>query len=103
MQVLTIMRVKDGTATEDLLPWFEPEAAKAWEYCAADMIRTIHFIANASGVVFLWEAPDVEIVRDAVDQLPMMQGGFLDLEVIPLKNYTGFDQLFANNENREGQ
>ena len=95
MQVLTIMRVRAGTVTEDLLPCFEREAAKAWEHYAAGMLRTMHFIADAQGAVFLWEAPDVETVNDAINGLPMMIGGFLDVEVIPLSNYTGFDQLFG--------
>lgn len=87
----------------ELLPYFELEAAKAWEHYAAGMVRSMHFIADAQGVVFLWEAPDVETVNDAIGGLPMVQGGFLEVEVISLKNYTGFDQLFARDDQKGGQ
>ena len=94
MQVLTIMRVRPGTDIADLVPYFEAEATRAWELYASGTVRAMHSIADAQGVVFLWEAPDVEAVSGAVSALPMMQAGFLDVDVIPLRNYTGFDQLF---------
>jgi len=95
MQFLMIARVPEGVSMEELLPHFKPEAAKAWQHYAADMIRTMHFIADARGVVFLWEAASIEAVNEAIAELPMKQAGLLNVEVIPLKAYTGFDQLFA--------
>ncbi len=94
MQFLMIARVTEDTPTERLLPYFKTEAAKVWEYYAADMLRSMNFIADGRGVVFLWEAPSIETVNEAINALPMMQAGLLNAEIIPLKAWTGFEQLF---------
>lgn len=94
MQFLMIARMK-GTPVEEVLPFVKPEAAKSWEYYAADMIRTMYYIADMSGVVFLWEAPNLEVINEAIAQLPMKQAGVLEFEVLPLKPYTGIGELFA--------
>ncbi len=95
MQVLVIARVIAGTAIEKVLPLVKPEAAKVWEYYAADLVRTVHYFADNSGAVLLFEAPNLEAVNGAVTQLPMVQAGVLECEVIPLAPYTGIAELFA--------
>jgi hypothetical protein len=95
MQVLVIARVVAGTAMEKVLPLVKPEAAKVWEYYAANLVHTIHYIADMSGAVLLFEAPSVEAVNEAVAQLPMVQAGLLQCEVLPLAPFTGFAKLFA--------
>ncbi len=95
MQVLVIARVIAGTAIEKVLPLVKPEAAKVWEYYAADLVRTVHYFADNSGAVLLFEAPNLEAVNGAVTQLPMVQAGLLECEVIPLAPYTGIAELFA--------
>ncbi len=95
MQVLVIARVIAGTAIEKVLPLVKPEAAKVWEYYAADIVRTVHYFADNSGAVLLFEAPNLEAVNGAVTQLPMVQAGLLECEVIPLAPYTGIAELFA--------
>lgn len=95
MQVLVIARVIAGTAIDTVLPLVKPEAAKVWEYYAADLVRTVHYFADNSGAVLLFEAPNLEAVNGAVTQLPMVQAGLLECEVIPLAPYTGIAELFA--------
>lgn len=95
MQFLMIAQAVEGTPIEKILPFVKPEAAKSWEYYAADMIRSMYYIADMSGVVFLWEAPSLEAVNEAIAQLPMKQAGVLQFKVISLKPYTGIDELFA--------
>lgn len=95
MQVLVIARVVAGTAMEKVLPLVKPEAAKVWEYYAANLVHTIHYIADHSGAVLLFEAPSVEAVNEAVAKLPMVEAGVLECEVIPLAPYTGLAELFA--------
>lgn len=95
MQFLMIARVAEGTPKEKVLPLVKSEAAKIWEYYAADRVRAVYYIADMSGAVALWEAASLEEVHEAAKHLPMVQAGALQLEFIPLKPYTGIDQLFA--------
>ncbi|WP_026082467.1 hypothetical protein [Mastigocladopsis repens] len=96
MQVLVIARIVAGTAREKILPLIKPEAAKVWEYVAADLVRTVHYIADHSGAVLLFEATSVEAVNEAIAQLPMVQAGVLQCEVLPLVPFTGLKELFAD-------
>lgn len=41
-----IARVVDGTPIELLLSLVKPEAAKVWEYYAADRIRSVYYFAD---------------------------------------------------------
>lgn len=95
MQFLVIAKVIQGTPMEKVLPLVKPEAAKVWEYYAADAVRNIYYIADMSGAVLLWEAPSLEAVTEMVSQLPMVQEGVLQADITPLKPYTGTESLFA--------
>lgn len=95
MQFLIIARAAAGTPIEQVLPFVKSEAEKVWEYYAADMLRTIHYIADMSGAVLMFEAMSLEAVQEAVAQFPMAQANVLQFEILPLKPYTGLDALFG--------
>lgn len=95
MQVLVIARVKPGIPMEQVLPFVSPEAVQAWEFYAAEQIRQMYYIADMSGAVMLWEGESVESVTKEAQKLPMYEAGVLDLEILPLKPYTGYASLFA--------
>jgi muconolactone delta-isomerase len=95
MQVLVIARIPETVSAEQVLPYVAAEAAEVWENYAADMLRTIHYIADMSGAVLLFEASSVEAVEAALPKFPMIAKGFLKCEVIPLKPYIGLASLFA--------
>ncbi len=95
MQVLVIARVKPGIPMEQVLPFVSPEAVQAWEFYASEQIRQMYYIADMSGAVMLWEGESVESVTKEAQKLPMYEAGVLDLEILPLKPYTGYASLFA--------
>ncbi len=95
MQFLVIGRITAGTEIEQVLPFVKPEAAKAWELYASNHLRSIHYIADKSGAVLLFEANNLEEVNAMVAQLPMAQAGVLQFEVTPLLPYTGIEALFV--------
>lgn len=95
MQFLLIGRIPQGIAIEKVLPLVQPEAAKVWELYTSDQLRSIHYIADKSGVVLLYEANRLEEVDEVVASLPMVQAGVLKFEIIPLMPFTGIEELFA--------
>ena len=95
MQVLVIARISAGVTPEQVMPHVAAEAAEVWNNYAADMLRMIHYIADMSGAVLLFEAPNVETVEAALPKFPMIAKGLLTSEVIPLKPYVGIASLFA--------
>jgi hypothetical protein len=52
MQFLVIARIAEKTSPEKVLPYIKPEAKKVWEYYLAEIVRSIHYIADMSGAVF---------------------------------------------------
>lgn len=94
MQFLVIAQIKENTSGESAEPYIKPEAEKVWEYYAADVVRSIHYIADMSGAVLMIEA-NVSTAREIVAQFPMAKNDVLDFQILPLKPYTGLEALFA--------
>lgn len=95
MQFLLIARVVEGVSMEQVLPHVNDEAAKVWEEYTADVVRSIHYIADMSGAVLMCEAANLEGMQEIAAQFPMVKAGVLKIEVLPLKPYTGLQSLFA--------
>ena len=95
MQFLVIARVAEGTSPDRVLPYVKPEAEKVWQYYAADVVRSIHYIADMSGAVLMLEADSLETARKIVAQFPMAKDNILNFDILPLKPYTGLEALFA--------
>lgn len=99
MLFLVIARVVEGTPLEQVVPLVKPESAKIWEYYASDRVRSVYYFADMGGAVLLYEAASLAEAQAAIDELPMGQAGVLKFEIIPLKPYLGFEQLFAKETN----
>lgn len=94
MLFLMIARVVNGTSTEQLLSLVKPEAAKVWEYYAADRIRSVYYFADMGGAVLMYDAANLAEATAAAAEFPMAKAGVLHFEIIPLKPYVGIEQLF---------
>lgn len=95
MQVLVIARVKNKIPLEQVLPFVSAEANRAWKFYASEQIRQMYYIADMSGAVMLWEGENIESVTQEAQKLPMFKESILELEILPLKPYTGYASLFA--------
>ncbi|MBD2460268.1 hypothetical protein H6G89_04350 [Oscillatoria sp. FACHB-1407] len=95
MQFLVLGRITKGVSVEQVMPHVKAEAEAVWQNYAADIVRSIHYIADMSGAVILCEADDLETMQAAVAQLPMAKANVLQFEILPLKPYTGLEALFA--------
>lgn len=95
MQFLLIGRIPKDVAAEQAMPYVQAEAQKVWEKYSADVVRSIHYIANMSGAVLMCEAESLSAMQKIADEFPMVKAGVLKMEVLPLKPYTGLESLFA--------
>lgn len=96
MQFLVLARMVEGTPMEKMLPLVKGEAAKVWESYAVERVRSMYYIADMSGAVLLCEANSLEELKDSFAQFPMVQAQVLNLEILPLKPYTGIEALFTH-------
>ncbi len=100
MQFLVIARITEGISLDKVKSHIKPEVEKVWEYYSANILRSIYYIADLSGTVMMLEADSSETVREKMAQLPMVENNVLDLEILPLKAYTGLEALFAEKGDR---
>lgn len=95
MQFLVLARVAEGVAIEQVLPYVKAEAEAVWQKYAAEIVRSIYYIADMSGAVLICEAANLDAMQEITAQFPMAKAGLLKFEILPLKPYTGLESLFA--------
>lgn len=95
MQILVILKVSAGVSLEQVNSLVKPEAAAVWQHYVNDQIRSIHYRDDQPGVVILLEMSDSNAATELVKTFPMVQQGVLEFEIIPLKPFSAFEQLFA--------
>ncbi len=60
------------------------------------MVRELYFNAEEHTAVLVLECQDMQAARQILAQLPLVQAGLIEFEVIPLTPYDGFERLFGN-------
>jgi len=94
MKVLALGR--DLVAQDDLrFAELRPaEARTVWGLLQRDVLREVYYRADRANGVLVFEVPDVDAARAAVDSLPLVAAGLIDFDLVPLKPYPGFARLF---------
>ena len=85
----------DGISLEQMYPYIKPEAAKVWELYTAGSVRTIYYRDDVPGAILILEVADAIEASEIVKTLPLVNNDLLAVEIIPLKPYTGLEQLFT--------
>ena len=99
MQFLVILRVKPGIPNEQIGSLVKPEAQKVWSGIKSGLVRQIWYFTDTEGAIGgaigIGEAADEQKLQRFIEQLPMVQGDVLAVEVMPLQPYIGLESLFA--------
>jgi muconolactone delta-isomerase len=67
------------------------ETARVRELYASGLLRQIWKRGDIPGATLLWEAASEDEVRAALDSLPIVQAGLLEIvALVPLEPYSGF-------------
>jgi hypothetical protein len=97
VKILAIGHARTGIRWEHIAPYVGEEARSVWELYESDRVREYYLRADhRPGVVVVFESDDVSEAERLVAALPMVEAGLLDFEVIPLRPYIGFRELFEN-------
>lgn len=95
MQVLFIGRL-NTEPTGAVLELVKAEAESIWKLYAADKVRSFHYLADMSGAVMMLNVQGLAEAEAISGELPLVQAGFLDVQLLLLKPYTGLESLFGN-------
>ena len=97
MKVLAIGHPRSGVRWEDIAPYVGEQARSVWERYEIDQVREFYLRADHQpGAVLVLECDDVMEAERLVAELPISEADLLDFEIIPLRPYMGFRQLFRD-------
>lgn len=92
MQFLSLSRRRTETFPPEAFAELAPrETQRVKELYAAGTLRQIWKRGDVPGAAILWEAASEAEVRAALDSLPIVQAGMLEIvALVPLEAYPGF-------------
>jgi hypothetical protein len=94
---LAIGHPRSGVRWEHIAPYVGEQARSVWERYEIDQVREFYLRADHQpGVVLVMECDDVREAERLVAALPISKAELLNFEVIPLRPYMGFRQLFRD-------
>lgn len=98
MKILAIEHELESDDGIDFTPHLQAEAMKVWELYQQGFIREMYFRADRTTAVLVLESEDTLAARALLQELPLVQNGLIDFELIPLVPYPGFERLFTSGE-----
>jgi hypothetical protein len=97
VKVLAIGHPRSGIRWEHIAPYVGEQARSVWERYEIDQVREFYLRADHQpGAVLILECDDVTEAERLVATLPMAEAGLLDFELIPLRPFMGFRELFED-------
>ena len=97
MKVLAIGHPRSGVRWEHIAPYVGEQARSVWERYEVDQVREFYLRADhRPGAVLVLECDDVIEAERLVAELPISEAELLNFEIIPLRPYIGFRQLFRD-------
>ena len=96
MLILAIEVEKSGASAEDFQPLLAEEARKVWELYQDEFIREMYFRADQALAVLMLECKDIEEAKDRLAELPLVNAGLIDFDLVPLIPYPGLARLFSD-------
>ena len=95
MKVLAIGHPRNGVRWEDIAPYVGEQSRSVWERYEVDQVREFYLRADHQpGAVLVLECDDVREAERLVATLPMAEAGLIDFDLIPLRPFMGFRELF---------
>jgi hypothetical protein len=97
VKVLAIGHPQTAVRWEHIAPYVGEQARYVWERYESDLVREFYLRADhRPGVVLVLECADVTEAERFVAEHPMARAELLDFEIIPLRPYMGFRELFRD-------
>lgn len=96
MKILALECELPGIPDEAFEPHLRAEALRAWELHQAGIVRELYFRSDRPSAVLVLECDDLAAGEQALASLPLVANGLIRFDLVPLRPYPGFEQLFAD-------
>ena len=90
MKMFAIARRRTDRDASEFAKHGDAEWRKAFSFITEGFSREIYSMADGGGAVMVVEADDVASAQARFAELPFVQNGLLDIEIIPVTAYRGF-------------
>ncbi len=98
MKILALEKDSPTAAAGQFQPLLKDEARRVWELQQAGLLREIYFNAGDHTAVLILECADTDSARRILADLPLVQAGLIEFDLIPLVPYDGFARLFERSD-----
>lgn len=102
MQILAIERELPAPPVLNIEDLLRVEAACVWDLQKRGIIRDIWFTAAGNHAVIMLECAGGTEARQYLAMLPLVHAGVIDFTIHELREYDGFERLFAHRLIAEG-
>ncbi len=96
MRIIALELEREGATREKYQALAATEARKVWDLQQAEFIREAHFRRDRNSAVLILEADSEKAAAERLAGLPFVREGLIEFELIPLRPYPGFAQLFTD-------
>jgi len=84
----------DGVTVEQFSQHHKAETRHVWQLYKSGIIREIYFTTKDNRAVLILECKDEVEAESFLNDLPLVKERLIQFEILPLKNYDGFERLF---------
>ena len=98
MKLLALSVRQPGASFDDIQRLQVPEVTMVWQMQQEGFLREIYFDPDRPAVTLILEAESIEAARARLAQLPMVEAGLIDFDLIKLGHYAQIQALFAKGE-----
>ncbi len=95
MKIIAIEREKPGITPGQFTPYLKAKSAKLWDLYQNGLVRELYFRQDQSTAVLVLECATIDDARAALGEMPLVQAGLIEFDLLPLKPYPGFARLFT--------
>jgi hypothetical protein len=96
VKLLAIGRPRPGIeARSAIAPHARAELRALWALYREGFVREAHS-PGGPGAVLIIDARSVKTARETLDELPLVANEVVDFELIELRPFTAFEQLFSD-------
>ena len=96
MKVIAYDTFRPGVTMEQINPFLQEEVSNVWRLWKAGIVRENYARADETGVVIVFEVPDVESARMYTDDFPLSKAGLLQWNFIALQVPIPIESLFRS-------
>ena len=95
LRILALEVEKPETSADEFQPLLAEEAREVWQLYQDEVIREMYFRADRTLAVLMLECKDIEEAKTRLAELPLVNAGLIDFDLVPLVPYPGLSRLFA--------